>query len=485
MTGAGVIATLFLSRKGCRGDVRLSTIEEGRLRRWSSLMVVLLTLGLSASFVPAQTNNVQARLENAATLIRENRIVEAERQLNGILKLAPNDPVALNLLGTIRAQQGKLNEAETLLLRAARTDPTFVAVHMNLAFLYLLKNDPEKTILELKTVVALEPNNIEANYKLARLLLSRGRIDDSIGIIEKVKLSPPVSVVFLTLLGDAYLRKGQADKAEENYLLALAAEKNNTDAILGLAKLSHQRGDMKATVAYLSQARELAGNSPELLYKVGVTAMGLSVFDLAQMALEQAVKLKPDEPAYLNALGATWLKKPDLFAAEQLFRRALELQPDNAQTQMYLGYVLYKQKKFIEAKAHLEKTIKADSSLPEPFYYLGLILQEENEDERAVPLLERAIQVSPSFANAHVALGASYLKLKDYPRAQKELELGAKLNPNDSKAHYQLAVLYARLKDPKRAQAEMQIVERLKSVEESQKREGDTFVIAPPNPNPR
>jgi predicted Zn-ribbon and HTH transcriptional regulator len=63
--------------------------------------------------------------------------------------------------------------------------------------------------------------------------------------------------------------------------------------------------------------------------------------------------------------------------------------------------------------------------------------------------------------------------------------LGAQLNPDDSKAHYQLAVLYARLKDPKRAQAEMTIVEKLKTVEQSQKKEGDTFVITPAVPNER
>src|SRR6266853_592479 len=182
---------------------------------------------------------------------------------------------------------------------------------------------------------------------------------------------------------------------------------------------------------------------------------------------------------------SAWLKKPDLFAAEPIFRRALEIQPDNPQAQIYLGYVLYKQKKFSEAKRYLEKTIEADARVPEPFYYLGLIAQEENDDERAIALLEKAIEVSPSLANAHVALGAGYLKLKDYPHAQKELELGVKLNPDDSKGHYQLAVLYARLKDPKRAQSEMAIVEKLKSVEQSQKREGDTFVITPAIPNPR
>src|ERR1041384_4990306 len=439
----------------------------------TGLMLALVLM--SAPMVAAQASDIQARLENVATLIRDHRLAEAEQQLNGILRAAPNEVAALNLLGTIRAQQGKLDEAENLMTRAAKKDPTFVPVHMNLAFLYVLRNVPEKTILELKEVVKLEPNNIEANYKLGRLLLSRGQVDESIAVVEKAKSS---SVVFLTLLGDAYLRKGNPDKAEENYLLARDAQKNNVDALLGLAKVSQSRSDTKNALPYLAQAREIAGNSPDLLYKVGVVELGLGFFEDALADLNQAVKSKQEDPALLIALGAAWLKKPDLFAGEQVFRRALQLQPDNAQAQMYLGYVLYKQKKFGEAKAHLEKTIKADAKLPEPLYYLGLILQEENEDEQAVTVLERAIAVSPAFANAHVALGASYLKLKDYQRAQKELELGAKLNPDDSKAHYQLAVLYARLKDPKRAQAEMEIVERLKTIDQ-QKKEGDTFVISP------
>jgi len=55
-------------------------------------------------------------------------------------------------------------------------------------------------------------------------------------------------VVFLALLGDAYFRKGNVDQAEENYLLALAAQKENADAILGLAKVSQNRGDTQGAL---------------------------------------------------------------------------------------------------------------------------------------------------------------------------------------------------------------------------------------------
>jgi len=448
----------------------------------TQVVLTLWLLLLTAFLAAAQTNSIQDRLEKAATLIRENRISEAEQQLNSVLKIAPNEAAALNLLGTVRAQQGKLNEAETLLTRAVRSDREFVPAHMNLAFVYLLNHAPEKTIFELKEVIQIEPGNIEANYKLGRLLISRGQIDEAITTLEKAKTARPSYAPCLVLLGEAYLKNKNGDKAEENYSQVLVAQKGNADAMLGLARVSQMRGDTKAALDYLSAVKEQTANSPDVLYKLGAAAMELGAYDEARAALESAVRLKPDEPSYLIALGASLLKKADLFGAEKFFRQALILQADNAQAQLYLGYVLYKQKKFAEAKTYLEKTIKGDLIVPEAFYYLGLIVQEENEDERAIELLEKAVQVSPAFANAHVALGASYLKLKDYSHAQKELELGAKLNPDDSKAHYQLAVLYARLKDPKRAQAEMQIVEKLKAVDQSQKREGDTFVIAPPNP---
>src|SRR2546429_4682175 len=343
------------------GAIKLK--QRGIYKHFIPMGLMFVLILLSAPIVPAQTNNLQARLENAATLIRENRIAEAEQQLNTILRTTPNEAAALNLLGAIRAQQGKLNEAETLLTLAAKIDPTFVPVHMNLAFLYVLKNVPEKTVSELREVVKLEPSNIEANYKLGRLLLSRGQVDESIVVVEKAKSS---SLVFLTLLGDAYFKKGEVAKAEENYLLALAAHRDNPDAMMGLAKVSQSRGDTRTALAYLSQAKEVVGNVPEVLYRIGVTALGLGIFDEALSDLEQAVQLKPDEPTYLIALGAAWLKKPDLFAGELSFRRALELQPNNAQAQMYLGYVLYKQKKFGEAKPYLQKTIKADSNIPEP-----------------------------------------------------------------------------------------------------------------------
>jgi tetratricopeptide (TPR) repeat protein len=445
------------------------------------IFIVLLLLLLPWLSAGAQSPAVVKRLEQAATLIREHKLTEAERQLHSILKETPAEAQAVNLLGTVRASQGRLAEAESLFGRAIGIDKQLISARLNLAYLYLLKGAPEKTIVELQAALRLAPANTEALYRLARLLLSQNRIDDCVSLLEQAKQTQSLAGPFFSLLGDAYLRKGDAAKAEESYLLALGKADDAVEALSGMAQIAHAKGDAKTASAYLSRAKEGLGQSAEWHYRFALTALKLGSYGEAKWALEQAVQLNPGEAAYFVALGAVWLKKPDLFAAEQAFRKALQLHTGSPQGHMYLGYTLLKQKRYAEARAHLEKSLKTDMGIPEPLYYTGLLAQEQNEDGRAVEIFERVVRQFPGFANAHVALGASYLKLKNYPRAQQELELAVKLNPDEPKAHYHLAQLYARLKDPQRAQQEMQLVEKLK---EKNRQATDGDLIPPPVPNP-
>ncbi len=427
-----------------------------------ALMIVLA--GLT---VFAQNNLPQASVERAAALIRDNRLPEADRELDKALKVKPNDATALNLRGAIRAQQGKLNEAEILFLRAVRLSPQLPAVHMNLAHLYLLKREPRKTIAELREVQRLDPANSEALDRLAALLFSEGEIDECINLVERAKESQPLSPARLILLGDAYLKKSNADRAEENYQQALAGQSDNTDAALGLAQVALIRGQTETAASYLAQSRKLVADSPATLYRFALVALKVGDSEEANAAMMQAVKLQPNDPAFFLLLGTTWLQKPDLIEAEKAFRRSLELHPRNPQAEMSLGYTLLMQKQYPEAKLWLEKSVQLDANTAETFYYLGLIAQEQNEDERAIHYFKKALELVPTFGQAHVALGSTYLKLKNYSAALEELTTGVKLSPDDSRAHYNLAVLYARLKDQQHAQEEMQIVEKLKSKKQS------------------
>lgn len=389
-----------------------------------------------------------ASLERAATLIRENKTVEAERQLAIILRAKPKEPVALNLLGTIRAKQGRLDEAENLFVLAVVNDPRYTGARMNLAYLYLQEREPAKAVVQLTEVVTNEPDNAEAKV----------------------------------VLGDAHLANNNFEAAERQYIDALDNRLDNPGALLGLAQISRAKGETKEVTIYLTRVGTLLADSqsPELLYKFATIALQAGMFDAAKGSLENALKLRPNEPAYLLPLGIAWLRKGDLFEAEKVFRHLIQLQPASDQAQIHLGYVLLNQKKYDEARLWLEKSARSASPMPEVFYYLGLVAQEQNDDAKAIELFEKAVQKLPNYSHARIALGSSYIKLRNYPRAKEELETAVKLDPEEPTAHYNLALLYARLKDPARAQEEMKIVEKLKAKGAS----GDGVVVLPPkNPN--
>ncbi len=416
----------------------------------TQVFIFLSFLYLLCPFVvPAQSPDVLQAFEQVAALIRDDRLAEAEQELTKVLRLQPDLPVALNLMGSLRAKQGRLAEAESLFLRAVQGDKNFTGARMNLVYLYLLKRAPDKAIPLLTEVLGLEPENLEAKV----------------------------------LLGDAYLAKNDLQKAEENYLAALDNKLDNAGALFGLAQISRVKGETREVAIYLNRVVTLitSSTSTDFLYKFALEAMQVGLFDEAKAALERAVQLKPKEPSYLLALGITWLRKTDLFEAEKIFRRVLVIEPNNAQAQLHLGYVLLNQKKYAEARTWLEKSARSSAAIPEVFYYLGLVAQEQNDDAGAIVLFEKAVRQLPSYPHARIALGSSYMKLKNYVRARQELETAVKLDPNEPTAHYNLALLYARIKEPERAKEELRIIDQLKAKGSNT---GNGVVVLPPRSNP-
>jgi tetratricopeptide (TPR) repeat protein len=412
------------------------------------LLCILLILCLFAVTAVGQQRDVVKLFEQVATWIRDNRLPEAEKELTAILKVSPDLPVALNLMGSLRAKQGRLVEAENLFLRAIQNDKSFTGARMNLIYLYQLKRAPDKAIVQLKEVLALEPNNADA----------------------------------LVMLGDAYLAQNDQPNAEQNYLAALEGRLDNTGALFGLAQISRLKGETKEALVLLNRVATLSADSksPEFLYKFAFEAMNVGMFDEAKAALQRAVELRPNDPSLLLGLGIAWLRKTDFFEAEKLFRRVIQMQPTNAQAQLHLGYVLLNQKKYQEARLWLEKSGRSGVAMPEVSYYLGLLAQDQGDDVRAIALLEKAVQQLPSYALARIALGSSYLRVKNYERARQELETAVQLAPDEPSGHYNLALLYARTKEPAKAEAQMRIVEDLKS----KHRTSSGGLVLPPKSNP-
>jgi Flp pilus assembly protein TadD len=363
---------------------------------------IMLAL-LCALLVPASAQKVNdrvERLERAATLIGNNQLAEAEGVLNQVLKVAPNEATALNLLGAIRAKQGRLDEAETLFSRAVRSDALMTGAHMNLAYLYLLKGAPEKTASELKEVLRLEPGNVEAGYRLAWLLLSQGRIDECINLAEKLKESQQLSAPLLSVLGDAYLKKGERTAGVSAIKKAIELRPNDAPYhfALGIAWLKHP---------------------PDL--------------QEAEQSFRQFLKLQPDDAQGQLHLGYVLLKEKQYTEARELLEKSIQKGSGTPEAFYYLGLIAQGQNEDERAIELFEKSIQLAPSFAYVHVALGATYLKLKDYTRAQQALETGVKLSPEDSKAHYNLAMLYARLKNPERAQEEMRIVEKLK-NEGKA---------------------------------------------------
>lgn len=120
-------------------------------------MVILLAI---APILQGQTTNGDinlSRLADAIKAINGDELPHAERLLNSVLAVLPEDPDALNLLGVIRAKQNRPAEAERLFRRALARSPTHISAHNNLSELLLTTNRSPEAMVILLRAHKLEP----------------------------------------------------------------------------------------------------------------------------------------------------------------------------------------------------------------------------------------------------------------------------------------------------------------------------------------
>jgi tetratricopeptide (TPR) repeat protein len=207
--------------------------------------------------------NIGQSLNDAVTLQRQGRLREAEKIYERVLKAAPDNFDALNLLGGVKLQQGRMGEAQRLFSAAVKADPQSPHAWSNLGqSLHALKRAQEG--LEcLDKACALAPGDIAILNQHANVLLSLDRFAQALDEFQKVRAREPQHVQARLNSGVARAALGFADQA---------------------------LADFDATIA-------LAPGHPGAHYNRGVTLINMGRYADAVEASDRAVAIAPEHAA--------------------------------------------------------------------------------------------------------------------------------------------------------------------------------------------
>ena len=201
---------------------------------------------------------------------KTGRIRDAVMEAQDILKRDPNNLEAhkllgriyLRSLGDIQAGQGSQNVLKLAIEQyeqIIKIEPDNVDDHLLLGRLYRLNNDLQKAEGEFKTAVKLDANSEEAVTTLAYLYNEEG---DTVRAGEVLSSIPDAgrSAKLYSALGYTYEQQKQYKNAIKAYRKAIELDRDNLDAIRGLAQNLMNDGQ---TDAALEQYKIIADANPE------------------------------------------------------------------------------------------------------------------------------------------------------------------------------------------------------------------------------
>src|SRR5579864_4221263 len=235
-----------------RSDLANKAIEEYRLAIDADPSSEFLTAGLAELYV------------------KTGRIRDAVLEAQDIIKRDPKNLEAHKLLGRIYLRSlGDMpggNSSDNVLKLAieqyeqiVKIEPNNVDNHLLLGRLYRLNNDLQKAESELKTALKIDPASEEAVTTLAILYTDEGDTAHALQVLSSIPDSGRSAKLY-SALGAAYEQRKEYKNAIDAYKKAIRLDRDNLDAIRGLAENLLNDGQ---TDAALDQYKIIADANPE------------------------------------------------------------------------------------------------------------------------------------------------------------------------------------------------------------------------------
>jgi tetratricopeptide (TPR) repeat protein len=349
-----------------RSELANKAIEEYRAAIDADPTSAYLTSGLAELY--AKTGRIRDAVVEAQDIIKRNpNNLEARRLLGRIY---------LRSLGDMQAGSGSesvLKLAIEQYEQIIRLQPDSMDDHLLLGRLYRLNNDLQKAENEFKTAVKLQPGSEEAVTTLAYLYNELGDTARATQVLSSVP-NAERSAKLYSALGYTYEQQKQYKNAVEAYRHAIELDRDNLDAIRGLAQnllndgqadaaleqykviadanpedaqtyvriaeIYRKQGKFEVALDNLKKAESMVQDSVEVPYNIAAIYQAQGRYDEAIPILRDLLKKseksdgkysngeKSNRAVFLERLGSIYRDQGNNQAANEIFRQIIALGGD-------------------------------------------------------------------------------------------------------------------------------------------------------------
>ena len=201
----------------------------------------------AAAVLQPARDTAPGNYEMGMVRLDQGRVPEAISAFRKAAELDPDMPEAFNSWGAAAKAEAPLREA-------IRIQPDFAEAHNNLGGLLMARGDLSEACFHFETAVRYRPGLASARYNYGVALARLQRYEEALPQMEAAVRADPKSAESHQVLGAVLAIKGARERAIAEYREALRIQPAFGRALIGLAGLLVQSGDVAGAEVLLQRA---------------------------------------------------------------------------------------------------------------------------------------------------------------------------------------------------------------------------------------
>lgn len=339
---------------------------------------------------------IQPRLLLARHLLSKKENAKALSAARDAVNTHPDNPLALDLLGTTQLASGDKTNALETYRKLAGLVPNQAGPKLRVAQIQAATKQTSEARKTLLDALRIQPDLLEAKSMLGGLEIQAARYDEALKLARQIQQENPDSPAGPMLEGDIALTRKQyvsalaayerahklapsgaalsrqhqalagmqrSEDGEKRLASWLSSHPQDGRTRLYLAERLNSRGQYKqASDHYLILNQQNPGNLV-VINNLAWALQGLNDPRALGYA-EQAYKLRPDDPAVMDTLGWLLIQKGQAERGTKMLQQALSKAPDAAEIQYHLALAYKKIGDHTKARRELERLLASGLAFP-------------------------------------------------------------------------------------------------------------------------
>jgi tetratricopeptide (TPR) repeat protein len=318
-----------------------------------------------------------------------------------------------------------------------------VADHAQRAEQFLRAKQPDRAIPEFRSILALDPDNVDALGNLGVLLYFHGEYAGAIPQLQAaLKLNPGLWKI-QALLGMAQRRSGDSAGSMANLEQAFPKLEDRgiqIEAGMELVEIYSSREELEKAAHVLQVLHEKFPTDIGILY-----ASYRIYSDLAGEAM-LSLSLAAPQSAQMHQLMAHELaRQGQIDAAIRNYREAVKINPNLPGIHFELAEALNAsdvQENKHEAKTEYEAALSVDKFDEKSECRLGSIAYDAGDLKGSLSHYSQAVGFQPDDLDANLGMAKVLIEMNETEKAAAFAEHARQVDPTSAEAHFRLSTIY-------------------------------------------